>query len=105
MKGCEFLCAGRTRPEFQMRDLGRYPAIISGTSSVVGEVYSVGPNDLARLDVFERVPELYVRKKTVLDDGISAWIYVYNAANEDVDSLMHCPRVPLGDWADWRQGR
>jgi len=105
MDGCEFLFVTRTRSQFQMVDLGRYPAVVSGTSSVVGEVYSVSSSDFARLDAFERVPELYVRKKTVLDDGSSAWIYVYNASDGDVDSLMDFPQVPLGDWVDWRQKR
>ena len=105
MEGCEFLCVTRTRAEFQMLDLGLYPAVISGTCSVVGEVYSVDSSALARLDAFERVPELYVRKKTMLDDGMPAWIYIYNTSKQDVDSLMRCPKVPLGDWADWKQGR
>ena len=105
LDGAEFASAARTLAQFQMLDLGRYPAVIAGGESIVGELYRVNAQHLLRLDAFERVPELYVRHKTVLDDGQSAWIYLYNTSVHDVDAFGTIPRVPEGAWVAWRLGR
>ena len=105
LHGAEFLGSARTGAQFQMFDLGRYPAVLPGDAVVVGEVYLACETVLARLDAFERVPELYVRQETTLDVGGSAWIYVYSAAIGDVHFRERFPSVPRGDWAAWRQRR
>ena len=101
--GAEFVGPARTGAQFQMFDLGRFPAVLPGDAVIEGEVYLTCDTVLERLDAFERVPELYVRRETVLDVGGAAWIYVYSAAANDVRFRERFPIVPQGDWAAWRQ--
>ena len=63
-----FLGPARTAPGFTLYDLGGFPGMYphSGYSAgVVGELWSVGDDALAGLDVFEGVPEGLYRRGPV----------------------------------------
>ena len=60
-----FVGAARTAPGYCLVDLGGYPGIVASAANhegVAGEVWSVNPAALPRLDAFEGVPKgLYCR--------------------------------------------
>jgi gamma-glutamylaminecyclotransferase len=67
--GQEFVGEARTTPGFGLVDLGGYPAIVprpENRDGVAGEVWSVDPAALARLDHFEGVHEGLYRRATVM---------------------------------------
>ncbi len=70
LDGQDFVGAARTLPGFSLFDLGGYPGIASSPADllgVAGEVWSVDPASLARLDAFEGVAEgLYRRDRIAL---------------------------------------
>ncbi len=52
-----------------------YPAIVPETAGkVVGLVFEVSKNELKKIDEYET--RAYLRRKVVLNDGRSAWVYV-----------------------------
>ncbi len=72
-----YLGAARTRPEFELIDLGGYPGMADGGScAVLGELYLVEPNTLVSLDALERHPDWYLRRPIVLALGESAVAYI-----------------------------
>ena len=83
----------------KLYNAGLYPAaLIDPKSALVGEIYEVDDNTLARLDMLEGVPHLY-RRETVdcdLDDDsdaeLQAYIYIWS---QPVDRLSP---VPGGDY-------
>jgi gamma-glutamylcyclotransferase (GGCT)/AIG2-like uncharacterized protein YtfP len=101
MYGCEFEGVARTQSLFSMLDLGAYPALIAGDNAIRGELYQVNDNALRRLDGFERVPELYRRSQTSMDNGTRAWLYLLNVDAFEPVTLKERPVVPDGDWAQW----
>lgn len=70
LAGQTFLGTGRTAPGFQLHDLGHYPGMIvapDDRDGVAGEIWSVDPGCLARLDVLEGLAEgLYRRERVPL---------------------------------------
>ena len=88
------LFAARTKPEYDLIDLGEYPALVSGgTTSVRGSVYEVEPDLLAILDEFEDHPDMYRRTQIELFEGHLVQTYLFPRrllwAQTPVDS---------GDW-------
>ena len=71
LAGQTFVGAARTVPGFRLYDLGGYPgiaAVAEERMGVVGELWSVDPDALARLDAFEGVHEgLYRRTRIALE--------------------------------------
>ena len=65
LAGQAFVGEARTQPGFRLFDLGGYPGIVANADDrdgVFGEVWSVDPDCLDRLDAFEGVHEgLYHR--------------------------------------------
>jgi gamma-glutamylcyclotransferase (GGCT)/AIG2-like uncharacterized protein YtfP len=89
-----FLREVATAPRYELVDLGEYPALLeSGSTAVLGELYEVDEDLLARLDVFEGVPALYQRRAIALQDG-QAEGYVMRRRN-----AARAPRLAHGDWA------
>ena len=84
-----------TQPEFCMVKLGRYPGLLAGRSTIVGEVYRVDDAGLARLDELEAAPKLYQRKLRELADGSHAWIYELS----EPALYKDCDIVENGDWS------
>lgn len=61
--------------DFEMIDLGSYPALISGEKYIQGEVWEVDGELLHfHLDPIEGYPNLYNRTKTETSLGL-AWVY------------------------------
>jgi gamma-glutamylcyclotransferase (GGCT)/AIG2-like uncharacterized protein YtfP len=88
--------SARTAPCYELHDLGAYPALVlDGTSTVVGELYAVDSEGLARLDDLEAHPDLYVRQHIRLEDGSSAVTYAMPRARLPERSLGV---VGGGDW-------
>ena len=78
---------------FTMYDMGEYPAVIQdGESTIVGEIYEISTEILARLDELEEYPDYYQRLHIDTPYG-KAWIYVLTG------TPAACIRViDSGDW-------
>jgi gamma-glutamylcyclotransferase (GGCT)/AIG2-like uncharacterized protein YtfP len=74
LHGADFLGASVTRASYRIVELEGYPCLVAGKSSVAGELYSVPPELLARLDAFEG--QNYRRGLVELADGSRAEVYV-----------------------------
>jgi gamma-glutamylaminecyclotransferase len=89
-----WLRAARTAPGYRLIVYGSYPALVCGGESVVrGELWAVDAALLAELDLFEDVPNLYLRRSVQLDDGSSALSY-FAARDGNFDP------VPGGCWQE-----
>lgn len=100
MAGAQFLGLARTPPGYRLYDLGGYPAIVArpgDANAVVGEVWSVDPEVLARLDRFEGVHEgLYRRENITLGPP-----FADRAVDVYVSVLPVCDRPDLGsEWIE-----
>jgi gamma-glutamylaminecyclotransferase len=92
LAGAKYLGNHRTEPRFTMYDLGAYPGLGRGGSTMVaGEVYQVSEAVLCRLDRLEDYPRLYDRVLIASPYG-RAWIYVYRGRIRDR------PVIRSGDW-------
>ncbi len=90
MENQQLVGPARTRPGFTLYSLGDYPGLVASaedTEGVTGELWAVTSDCLARLDVFEGVPEkLYARVPAPLvafpegltaEDAARAEMYLY----------------------------
>ena len=94
----DFLGDDRTQDGFRLLSLGPYPAAVEGPgTSIRGELYSVNPTTLRRLDLLEGVPDLYERRRVSLQSGREAWMYVMPARAIPRDRGTW-EMVPDGDW-------
>lgn len=95
-----FLGQATTVPSFTLLDLGHFPGIVrSGSTPVMGELYEVDAETLARLDRLEGHPGFYRREAidVVLEDGSLATVEGYVLPL----SWLHEGRVtqiPSGSW-------
>jgi gamma-glutamylcyclotransferase (GGCT)/AIG2-like uncharacterized protein YtfP len=103
LTGCAHGGTGRTRPEFDLVDLGEYPALVrGGNTAVSGELYWVSDAVLARLDELEGHPSLYERTTALLDDGRLVQVYVLPRHRIERVGRSEAPRlVASGDWRSW----
>ncbi|HWA85253.1 MAG TPA: gamma-glutamylcyclotransferase family protein [Opitutus sp.] len=85
LAGQVFVGDARTVPGYALYDLGAYPGMVRSADDrdgVAGEVWSVDPAALARLDAFEGVPEKLYRRDGVpllapfADRSIDAYFYL-----------------------------
>lgn len=98
--GARYEGKARTAVNARLGDVGAFPAVTElrkGSCPVVGEVYTVDDDTLARLDMLEGVPSLYTRQQVEVldedDDSMGlAWIYVWGRDNETL------PVIRSGDW-------
>jgi gamma-glutamylcyclotransferase (GGCT)/AIG2-like uncharacterized protein YtfP len=98
--GAEFLGRARTAPAFELYTFGPYPGLVAGGQTrVVGEVYAVDDETLARLDWLEGYPHLYDRGEIELEAG-TAIAYTVRP-----DQVWGLPRVAGGDWRVSRRPR
>ncbi len=100
LDGARALGAASTAARYSLIDLGPYPALLkSGETSIVGELYEVTAEHVARLDEFEGAPGLYQRLPIVLADGRRAQAFFF--AEEPLNSVL----VPSGNWRHHRSTR
>jgi gamma-glutamylcyclotransferase (GGCT)/AIG2-like uncharacterized protein YtfP len=98
--GAEFLGPARTAPAFDLYSFGPYPGLVAGGQTrVVGELYAVDDETLARLDWLEGYPHLYDRVEIALEVGTAI---AYTVRRDQVWGL---PRVAGGDWRASRRPR
>jgi gamma-glutamylaminecyclotransferase len=76
-----FIGPGTTRRDFDLLDLGYFPAMIRpGTFAIQGELFSVDRRTLRDLDLLESNGTFYQREQhPVIIEGaglVSAWIYL-----------------------------
>jgi gamma-glutamylcyclotransferase (GGCT)/AIG2-like uncharacterized protein YtfP len=88
-----FVRSTQTRPQYELVDLGGYPALLEGGDNTIrGEIYEVDATLLEQLDAFEEVPHLYERKPIELIDGaVEAYVMPRERASG-------APRIEDGDW-------
>ena len=77
--GTELVGETRTRKnDWNIVNLGAFPAVVKdGSCKVQGEVYLVSSMTLKRLDSFESNGKMYQRELVELENGYTAWMYVY----------------------------
>ena len=73
LAGAVFRGVVKTMPSYGIARLGAYPALVSGSTSVAGELYEVEEADLPALDAFEGPG--YRRALVRLDGGGDAEAY------------------------------
>ena len=104
MDGAEFIATGSIRG--RLYRFGWYPGLIADPSAgeIIGEVYAVGPAQLAALDVFEglsageiegseyRRVRVRVSRAESIEEPIEAWIWEWLGAVDETQ------RIVSGDW-------
>lgn len=94
LKGQACLGEAITRPNYRLFNTGDYPALVEAEPlglqgrAILGEIWQVDPDCLARLDEEEGVDEgLYERRAIELANTERAWVYLYL---HPVDGLKDC---------------
>ena len=87
----QFLGKVITQAQFQLFDLGPYPAAIKGEQALVAEVYLVDDETMKQLDILEDYPHEYDRELINTPYG-HAWIYLYQNKSL-LKKVLHS-----GDW-------
>ncbi|MEO0475077.1 MAG: gamma-glutamylcyclotransferase family protein [Planctomycetota bacterium] len=89
-----YLGKAKTLPRYRLFNTGDYPALVEAEPlglpgrSIVGELWRIDNDCLARLDEEEGVDEgLYERSEVELIDEITAWAYLYLFP---VDGMVDC---------------
>lgn len=96
MTGARFLATGKTKAEFDLVDLGGFPAMIQGGDTRVnGEVYAINAGGVRAMDEVEDHPEYFRRMNVELEGGPSVNCYVL-----PVDHGRPFPRIVSGDWRE-----
>jgi gamma-glutamylcyclotransferase (GGCT)/AIG2-like uncharacterized protein YtfP len=99
--GSTFLRVARTSPGFLLYDLGRFPGMVAcGQLVVVGEIYLVTPEILARVDRLEGHPTFYQRLPIRLDDGSDAESYLLPPRR-----VVGYPPIASGQWRTKRKAQ
>ena len=95
------LFEAQTKPEYELIDLGEYPALVGGGQTAVkGAVYEIEPALLHVLDDFEDHPDLYLRTEIELSHGELVETYLFPRTR-----LWAQTRVDSGDWRAYVQAR
>ena len=98
LSNSSFIQTVKSESKYTMYDLGAFPCIRkNGETSIVGDLYSVDDDTLARLDMIEGIPTLYQRDFIDIKgwDNPDTEIYAYFFSNE----VYATPTVESGDWA------
>ena len=96
--GSRFVGDGHTPADFELVDLGDFPAMIPSDEdaegcSIYGEIYAVDHAILEILDEIEDHPRFYRRTPVELDDGSLVDVYLLTA-----HQAAFYPRITTGDW-------
>ena len=98
LKDSEFLGPAKTKlEEYTMVSLGEFPGIVlSGSTSISGEVYLIDDTVFKKLDYLEGYPDFYNRKRIIVkgksDLEMSVWIYYLDK------SFLDNPVISDGIW-------
>lgn len=87
--------------DYALYDLGSYPGILSKKNELVlGEVYDINEQTLARLNVLEGEGDLYLLTEVEVssEDGsvITVYTYIYNRS-VDVERKISIDQMPYKD--------
>jgi gamma-glutamylcyclotransferase (GGCT)/AIG2-like uncharacterized protein YtfP len=94
LESSRFLDNASTRAEFDLFDLGLYPAMAEqGRLQVKGEIYEVDDSALAMVDMLEDHPNWYTRTKIRLSNGETVETYIMPRRK-----LEGFPIIESGDW-------
>ena len=81
-------CLGISAIEgYEMYNVGGYPAIIPGESTIPGELYEVHESDMRNIDMLEGEGSLYIRKCKETTDKSLAYIYEYAQDTEGLEKI------------------
>ncbi len=95
LAGARFIAEAATHAEYDLVDLGPYPAMTpGGATSVRGEVYAIDAVALERLDLLESHPDFYRRVEITLNDGSRVFTYIM-----DPHKVVDYPRLESGRWS------
>lgn len=87
LAGQNFVGEARTAPGFRLYDLGGYPGLVARSDDhdgVAGEIWSVDPAALVRLDALEGLGEGHYRREPIplappfADQGIEGYRYNFS---------------------------
>jgi gamma-glutamylaminecyclotransferase len=93
LRGAPLLGSARTAAAFTLIDMGEYPALLEGGhSAIIGELYEVDAALLVELDVYEDVPDLYLRVEREVA-GERVFVYVLRPEHGDGRAV-----IASGDW-------
>jgi gamma-glutamylaminecyclotransferase len=104
LRGARLLGSARTRAAYELVDMGGYPALLeAGRTAVVGELYEVEETLRRKLDAFEEVPTLYVRKHVSLDAASERLCRQHGSSLAEAYVMRRAqaasaPRLEDGNW-------
>ena len=81
LEDSEYLGQYETEPNYQLFDVGSYPAVALGSGRVIGEMYRVSDETLAQLDVLLEAP-VELARETIETTYGTAWIYLYHGEGQ-----------------------
>ncbi len=91
LAGEQFLREARTLPIYRLYDGGPYPCLVEDQPqglAIRGEIWCVNETTLARLDEFEGVPHLFVRREIGVEGSATpVFAYLYEG---DVSRMKDC---------------
>lgn len=101
--GSRFVSTSFTQPEFELVNLGDFPALIPAEGedagfAICGEVYAVDKMILEILDEVEDHPRFYRRVPVELADGLLVQAYILSQ-----HQAAFYPRIESGDWRQHHQ--
>ena len=70
----EYVSTALTAPYFALRVSDGYPALVTGSRAIVGELYRIPESSLSGLDEFEG--DRYIRREIELANGLRALAYL-----------------------------
>ena len=102
-EGAEFLGDAITSSaNFDVVDLGSFPAVTQGKFRIKGEVYEVDEETFAYLDAIEGFPDFYNRKVidvNIASAKIKAWVYFID--NVQIQNYKYSEVPAVGNTKEW----
>ncbi len=96
MTGARFVAEGKTKAEYDLVDLGGFPAMVHGGATCVnGEVYALTAGGVRYMDEVEDHPEYFRRTNVELEDGPAVDCYLLPPAHG-----RPFPRIHSGNWRE-----
>ena len=94
LQNARFVGEAVTQPNFELADLGSYPAMVPGGSTpIAGEIYAVNAAELAALDALEEHPHTYRRTKIALAGDAIVEAYLLEG-----ELVRGRKRIASGSW-------